>query len=163
MITCRQAPATCGELMQGAIDGRDFPVNCPIDLYAQATVFPDDGNGLSASDSEHYTKVVEAIALLEVSFKIQPWATDRQKAEETGGKELVVSSCIPRGKGMASNSADLAPALSVVCEIRGLDISPVKMSKLIALVEPSDSVHLPGIAHVNRLLHPRVQQQARLQ
>ena len=34
-ITRVKAPATCGELIQGAIDGQDFLVNCPIDLFSE--------------------------------------------------------------------------------------------------------------------------------
>lgn len=52
---------------------------------------------------------------------------------------------------MASSSADLAAALSAICELHGLVIPAVEISRLIALIEPSDSVHLPGIAHVNQL------------
>lgn len=52
---------------------------------------------------------------------------------------------------MASSSADLSAALSAVCDSRGLVIPPVELSRLIALIEPSDSVHLPGIAHVNQI------------
>ena len=44
--TRSRAPATCGELVQGAIDGCDFLVNCPIDLYATASVATVDDGGL---------------------------------------------------------------------------------------------------------------------
>ncbi|MGQ7843120.1 GHMP family kinase ATP-binding protein [Granulosicoccus sp. 3-233] len=149
-ILIRQAPATCGELMQGAIDGRDFLVNCPIDLYAQATLLPTGSSGLVVRDATRYTKVAHAIALLDACAE-QQTPRDVVMERSAAGRELVVTSRIPRGKGMASSSADLAAALSVACELRGLNLSAVELSRLIARVEPSDSVHLPGIGHVNHL------------
>lgn len=53
----RAAPATCGEFVQGAIEGRDFFVNCPIDCFAFATVRPIDRPGLHVRRPENHTKV----------------------------------------------------------------------------------------------------------
>lgn len=151
MVVCRQAPATCGELMQGAIDNRDFLVNCPIDLHARASVFTADNDGLLVRNAGQYGKVVEAIDLLESYLDTRQDARARQLPARQGGMELLVSSRVPRGKGMASSSADLAAAVSAVCEIRGQCVTPMEVSRLIAHIEPSDSVHLPGIAHVNQI------------
>ncbi|ASJ71239.1 L-threonine kinase [Granulosicoccus antarcticus IMCC3135] len=137
--------------MQGAIDEADFLVNCPIALYARATVFSADNDGLTVRDAEQYSKVADAIALLEVYEQNRPGSEVKSHCENRRGSELVVTSNIPRGKGMASSSADLAAALSAACKYQGLSISPVELSRLIAIIEPSDSVHLPGIAHVNQL------------
>ncbi len=150
-IATRQAPATCGELMQGAIDGQDFLVNCPIDLYAQATLIPADTSGLSVRDASSYSKVANAVALLDAYIEQQKLPERMVLPASLAGHELVVSSRIPRGKGMASSSADLAAALSVACDFRGVKLSAVELSRLIARVEPTDSVHLPGIGHVNHL------------
>ena len=150
-IVTRQAPATCGELMQGAIDGHDFLVNCPIELYSQAAALPTEQAGLVVRDASQYSKVAKAVELLDRYVEHQQTPDKLARFESGTGNELVVTSSIPRGKGMASSSADLAAALSVACQIRGLSLSPVEISRLIARVEPSDSVHLPGIAYVNHL------------
>ena len=33
-----KAPASCGELIEGVIDGTPFLVTCPISMYAEVTV-----------------------------------------------------------------------------------------------------------------------------
>lgn len=137
--------------MQGAVDGRDFLVNCPIERYARAAAFPSGKSGLLVRDAAHYSKVADAIELLDTYVERQKLPGNKASLGSVQGRELVVTSDIPRGKGMASSSADLAAALSLACDIRGLTLSPVELSRLIARIEPSDSVHLPGIAHVNHL------------
>lgn len=59
------APATCGEFVQGAIDGRDFLVNAPIDLYSCATVRTTTVPGIHLQDAKNFTKVQSAFNLLE--------------------------------------------------------------------------------------------------
>ena len=33
-----RVPGSCGELIQGQLDGQDFLISCPVNLYSQATV-----------------------------------------------------------------------------------------------------------------------------
>lgn len=136
---CSRAPATCGELIQGAIDGQDFLVNCPIDLYAQAVARPDHQAGLRLHRADQYGKVARAVAIV----------------QELAGVELHhdmrVDSSIPRGKGMASSTADLTAAIEAFCRSCDVLLSDQQMARVLTAVEPSDCVHFPGIAHVNQL------------
>lgn len=150
-----RAPATCGELMQGAVDGQDFLVNCPIDMYSTVTLRATPSEDVHVRNAGNHGKIVDALALLEQHFEQHDTAENKvlpiRKPIRKQGAELIVDSDIPRGKGMASSSADLAAAVRSVCELRNRSVSGTEMSRLIARVEPSDSVHLPGIAHVNQL------------
>jgi L-threonine kinase len=134
-----KAPGTCGELVQGEIDGCDFLVNCPIDLFSHATIAVAAVPGLSVRDAGHHTKICDALALL------------AQRHGLCLAHEIRVDSAIPRGKGMASSTADITAALGAVCRSCGTSLSPEAFASLLAAVEPSDCVHFPGIAQVNHL------------
>ena len=138
-VTRWRAPGTCGELVQGAVDGQDFLVNCPIGLFALASVRSDAPPGLWLRSGRNFGKVERAITLA---------------AEEHGldlHHELHITSPIPRGKGMASSTADISAALEAVCRSCDTALCPSGFARLLAAVEPSDCVHVPGIAHVNHL------------
>ena len=57
-----QAPGTCGELVQGAIEGRDFLVNCPIALFSRATAHPDAPPGVWLRDGHNFGKIAHVVA-----------------------------------------------------------------------------------------------------
>ena len=134
--TRASAPATCGELGQGWIDGQDFLVNCPIDLHARATV---RSGGLSVEGPGALTKVVAAIERMSSQFGF------------VADERVTVHSPIPRGKGMASSTADISAALMALSQHRGIEISQADFARLITSIEPSDCVHVTGIAEVNHL------------
>lgn len=138
-LTRMKAPGTCGEFVQGAIDGRDFLVNCPVDLYSHASVLPSTKPGLHLSDARSFNKIADAISLATQEFLL---AISHQ---------VSVQSDIPRGKGMASSTADLSAALAAVCRSCSLPLSPAAFARLLTEVEPSDCTHFEGIAHVNHL------------
>lgn len=135
-----KAPGTCGELMQGGIDEQDFLVNCPIDLYAYATVHNDGGKrGLVLDDLHRHTKIRDTLALAGAEFGIRL------------AHRVAIRSDIPRGKGMASSSADISAALEALCRSSRLRLNPEIFARLVTEIEPSDCVHFDGIAHVNHL------------
>jgi L-threonine kinase len=138
-VTRRKAPGTCGELVQGHIDGQDFLVNCPIDLYAHARVEPADRAGLHLHDAQRYTKIRDTVTLAahELMFELR--------------HRIEVRSDIPRGKGLASSTADISAALAAVLRSGGVRASPQIFARLLTEVEPSDCTHFDGIAHVNHL------------
>lgn len=134
-----KAPGTCGELMQGAIDERDFLVNCPVNLFSHATVSSSAREGLHLDDLNKFTKIRDAIALAshEHAFRLS--------------HQVSISSDIPRGKGMASSSADITAALEAVCRSCDVELTDELFAQIVTEIEPSDCVHFPGIAHVNHL------------
>jgi L-threonine kinase len=135
-----KAPGTCGELMQGAIDEQDFLVNCPIDLYAYATVQPNRGTrGLVLNDLHGYTKVRDTVELAAYEYAIRL------------SHRVSIRSDIPRGKGMASSSADVSAALEAVCRSCHVRLTAEPFARIVTEIEPSDCVHYAGIAQVNHL------------
>lgn len=134
-----KAPGTCGELLQGAIDGQDFLVNCPINLFSYAKVQRIDSAGLELQHEHRYTKIRDTILLA------------AEEHEFSLNHALEVDSNIPRGKGMASSSADISAAFEAICRSSDLSLTAEAFAHTITEVEPSDLVHFPGVSHINHL------------
>ncbi|MDB4077049.1 hypothetical protein N9537_04335 [Porticoccaceae bacterium] len=134
-----KAPGTCGELMQGAIDEQDFLVNCPINLFSQAKVQAIADAGLYLNNENRYTKIRDTIALAaeECRFPLN--------------HSLEIHSDIPRGKGMASSSADITAAFEAVCRCSNVSLTAEAFAHIATEIEPSDLVHYSGISHLNHL------------
>jgi L-threonine kinase len=138
-ITRAKAPATCGELIQGAIDGQDFLVNCPIDLFAEVELINARTQGLEIEGEGDFAKVTAALTRVAGLYDVAL------------NHRLGITSPIPRGKGMASSTADITAACGAFMRHCGLDLNDEGFGSLIASVEPSDCVHYTGIAEVNHL------------
>lgn len=128
------APGTCGELVQGFIDGAYFLVTCPVNLYSRVSVVLYQGQaGIKGPDD-----CPKAIAAVHATLAYLG-------RRELGGK-LMVDSALPQGKGMASSSADVAAAIAATARALGVTLSPAEIAKLAISIEPSDGVMFPGIA-----------------
>ena len=131
-----RAPGSCGELAQGMLDGNYFLVSCPIDMYSTATVeiSPGSGRVTAPPDAPKSRRAVEL-------------ALARSGRHDVDAR-LSLSSPIPRGKGMASSTADISAAIAATASaVRpGAEISPDEIASIALRIEPSDSVMLPGIA-----------------
>jgi L-threonine kinase len=125
--------------VQGHIRGQDFLVNCPIDLYSYAEASMTDSEGLAIERESDYYKIRDTLTLAayELFLPLR--------------HALKVTSHIPRGKGMASSSADIGAALSAFLQASGHRVSQLIFARLLTEVEPSDCVHFSGIAHLNHL------------
>jgi len=134
-----RAPGTCGELIQGYIDGQDFLINCPIDLYASARVSQAQQAGLHLEQPQQFRKIRDVAMLV------------AQEAFLELKHTMAIHSEIPRGKGMASSTADITAALAAICRSCDFPLNNEVFAKFITEIEPSDCVHFPGIAHVNHL------------
>ena len=128
------APGSCGELAQGMLDGSYFLVSCPIDMYSTATVeiSPGSGRVTAPPDAPKSRRAVEL-------------ALARSGRQDVDAR-LSLSSPIPRGKGMASSTADIAASIAATAAALGAETPPCEIARLALRIEPSDSVMLPGIA-----------------
>jgi L-threonine kinase len=138
-LTRVKSPATCGELIQGAIDGQDFLINCPIDLFAEVELIAASTQGLEIEGKGDFAKVTAALTRVAELYDVAL------------NHRLRITSPIPRGKGMASSTADVTAALGAFIRHAGIDLNDEGFASLIASIEPSDCVHYPGIAEINHL------------
>ena len=132
-------PGSCGEMAQGLIDGNHFLVSCPIDMYATASVEVSAGSGrvCAPMDSPKARQSIE------------------QTLKHFGRPDLDVnlslSSTLPRGKGMASSTADVSASIAATAAALGESdaMPPSEIARLSLTVEPSDGLMLPGISLID--------------
>ena len=108
-------------------------VTCPIDLYSAATVVLREGTG-QICGPVHCPKAVQAVALT-----LDHLGLDSLDAV------LSIDSAIPRGKGMASSTADIIASVAATGAALGRATSAELQADIALLVEPSDGTMLPGI------------------
>ena len=127
-VTVR-VPGSCGELLQGWHHGEPFLVTCPIARYttvrAAASLQGLIGLGEKA-------RCALQLYLREAGIEKFPFG-------------MQLTSELPRGKGMASSSADIAAVLAAASQALGQPLAPEAILHLAVQVEPTDAVFLPGI------------------
>ncbi|MEK7847568.1 MAG: hypothetical protein AAB270_01450, partial [Chloroflexota bacterium] len=148
-------PGTCGELVQGTLEGVPFHVSCPIDLFARVSVeihpfdellrqaqdavraSPSQREWPGVSGPDDCPKAQAAVRACLASLGL-PRTGIRGK--------LQITSSLPRGKGMASSTADVAGAILATAEALGREIDTQEVARLAVAVEPTDGSLFPGIA-----------------
>lgn len=128
------APGTCGELAQGMLDGVLCLVTCPIDIRSTATVELSPGSGMVDAPPES-PKAAEAVR-----------ATLEYLGETSADARLSLDSILPRGKGMASSTADVAASIAATAAAAGQRLAPGQIAGISLGVEPSDGIMFPGIS-----------------
>ena len=129
-----RAPGVCGELAQGVIEGIHFLVTCPVDFYSRVKVdLYSGGPGVEAP--EDCDKAAAAVRR----------ALSHLKNAKVRAK-VTINNPIPRGKGMASSSADLAAAIAATGMALGQELSPYQIAHIALSIEPTDGVMIPGVA-----------------
>lgn len=126
-------PGTCGELVQGTLDGVPCLVSCPIDRYSVAEV------GLWSEpywDTPYDAPKAAAALQAGLSYLEQP---------APGGRLSLISD-LPRGRGYASSTADVGAALFALGEALDRPLTSAEVAQLAVSVEPSDSTVYPGLA-----------------
>ena len=126
---------TCGELAQGFFRGEPILITCPIEKFS-AVIVSDEFSGVEGLGSK-------SLAMLDKVLKI------------FGAKDFKfgvrLTSELPRGKGMASSSADIAAVAKAVALSFGKNFSPEELGKLCAQIEPTDGIFYSGVAAMNPL------------
>lgn len=130
-IATATGPGTCGELAQGPWEGREVMITCPVALHATARVMLCPGHGRlhTPADAPRTRSALEALP---------------PAAEQDLWLEL--DNPLPRGRGMASSTADLCTALAARLALEGRHLSARELARRVLAVEPSDGIMLPGIA-----------------
>jgi L-threonine kinase len=125
-------PATCGELVQGTLDGIPCLVSCPIGRYSLAEVClrPGPGWDVPPNAAKATAALRDGLAYL-----------DRP---ELGGQLRLVTD-LPRGRGYASSTADIGATLFALGQAMGHPLASDQAAQLAVGVEPSDSTLFPGL------------------
>lgn len=128
-------PGACGELVQGTLDGEQpFLISCPIDRFSVAEVeLASEGGDWSCPPDTPKSVAALRAALAHLG------------RPEVGGR-LRIRSDLPRAKGMASSTADIAATVYALAEALEREIAPREVARIAVGVEPSDSLMFPGLA-----------------
>ena len=128
-----KAPASCGELVEGVLNGTPFLVTAPISMYAVATVSDafSGVHGLGEKAEEAMARTLAHIGQDSLPYGIR------------------LDSAIPRGKGMASSSADIAAVSYAVARALGRELTGREIMDIAIAIEPSDGIAFTGLSHVS--------------
>lgn len=127
-----RVPGTCGELVQGQINGSDFLITCPTNLYSYVSIRLNKEKKVDCPpDKWKARKAFEET----LKFFKQP---------DYGG-EVQIKSEIPIGKGMASSTADIVGVCLATANALGETISNKEIAKIALSIEPTDGIMFKGI------------------
>lgn len=125
MISVR-CPASCGEIFQGFVGNQEALISYGIDLYSVVTL--EKGKRKTGKNQD---KAYHAMEETLDYFDLSP---NRLK-----DYRLTIESDIPRGKGMASSTADVAGAVAATARMLGCILTEEILGEIAARVEPTDS------------------------
>ena len=139
-------PGTCGEWVQGALDGIPCLVSCAVDWWAEvtATVAAPDPVGAHGVRPRPHAAAREASARewakAAAALRLALAARDASPADV----RLLIRNPLPRSRGYASSTADVAGTIYAVGAALGRPFAPEEAARLAVQVEPSDSTLFPG-------------------
>ena len=126
---------TCGELAQGFYRGEPILITCPIEKFSTVTISDEFAGveGLGEKSLAMLDKVLKIFGVTNFKFGVR------------------LTSELPRGKGMASSSADLAAVAQAVAKSFRKNFSPAELGRLCAAIEPTDGIFYSGVVAMNPL------------
>jgi len=134
-----KTPASIGELIQGKIKGKEMLVSCPINIYSIVEAEVCKG---SASDLRN-EKVYKAVEFFLKDYKI--------KSYELSDIKISINSHIPRGKGMASSTADISGTLYALSKLLSVPLKEEEIAAIAVKVEPTDSTIFSNLTLLDHL------------
>lgn len=156
MLHIVKSPGSCGELLQGSIDGQDFLVTCPINLYSYAI----SGNSLREC-LRHVSPIRDLCHILQEHLPKELWEflnaenthTLQSKSihaarllglDDHAMENIISLSQLLQGKGLASSSADISSVAMAASLLKGHPLTHEELAKLCLAIEPTDASFYPG-------------------
>lgn len=133
-----RSPGSCGEFIQGSLNGNSFLVTCPINRYSYAM-----------------SNVAHPLRNYYISMQNKSRLARLKTLDYLGIKDTNVSvyvrSDVPQGKGMASSSADISAVAMATALAHGQQLTMDELSELALSIEPSDATYFPCIVQFDYL------------
>lgn len=133
LTVTESAFGTCGELVQGCIDGQNFMITFPLALHSHAEAKFISGGKIIIKPT--YKKKAAKAAEILINYLKKIDLIDKEV-----GVSLNIESDLIEGKGMASSSADIVAVCRAVAKLCNYPITPWQISKISVSIEPSDGV-----------------------
>lgn len=146
-----RCPASCGELLQGWINGGEKLVSCPIDWYSEIEVR--EGPPSVAERPLSRQMLNQVLDHFGVDAAVRP------------PLHIDCRSTIPIAKGLASSTADIAATAVATARWLGTELDEVTLARLCLQLEPTDSTifkaltlfdHLRGTCHIAHAWLPQI-------
>ena len=126
-------PGTCGELVQGTLEGESCLISCPIDSYSIAEVRFQPWGGWTVPEHAPKTRAALQAGLAYLG-------------RTTSSGYVRLQTKLPRGRGYGSSTADIGATLYALGQAAGQELVPSEVARLAVHVEPTDSSLFPGLA-----------------
>ncbi|MEH6942877.1 GHMP family kinase ATP-binding protein [Bacillus sp. JJ722] len=140
MKVTAKCPASCGELMQGWIEGGEKLVSYPINWYSEVTLELEHTFILNnPRHSKAWRAFYTTCKYYDVSINSLPPIS------------LTIASTIPVAKGMASSTADIAATVAATARLLGYKITSHELAKICLSMEPTDSTIFPNLTLFDHL------------
>ncbi|WP_296953968.1 GHMP kinase [uncultured Dialister sp.] len=134
------SPGSCGEFIQGYMNGSSFMVTCPINRFAYA--FADERGSFEVLPAKAESAKINTLKYL--------GCPDKQVS-------ILLKSTIRKGKGMASSTADISAVAQAAALCCGKSLSPREIADIALGIEPSDATFFEGVVQFDyregRLIH----------
>jgi len=127
METYAVHPGSCGELIQGNIQGRDMLISFPVDLFTTVRLY--ECKNPASRNRFHKSSTL-------LSNMLERWGyawLDRQL-------DIEIESSIPRGKGFASSTADLCGVYICLLKLLRRKYDTKEAMEEFIRIEPTDSI-----------------------
>lgn len=138
-----KCPASCGELMQGWIEGSEKLISYPIDWYSEVII----EEQLSMQQSPQLSKNSKVWAAFQKTC-----AYFGLEAAQIPRVSITVSSSIPVAKGMASSTADIAATVLATATLLGYELNSQQLAQICLSMEATDSTIFPSLTLFDHLL-----------
>ena len=144
-----QCPGSCGEFLQGWMDGSEKLISYAIDCYSQVTLTPGAADDGHAAFRRHHPRAWELVMdLVEkhvgVSFSQEACSHETFSPDAPGQNlfpvTLTLDSQLPRAKGMASSTADLAATAAAVLTWLRQPFDSDTLTRYCTRLEATDSI-----------------------
>ncbi|WP_018247670.1 GHMP family kinase ATP-binding protein [Orenia marismortui] len=133
-----KVPGTCGELVQGVIDGVNFHISCPIDVYSSVKI----RLNRSLSEIRIDPKFVKTRLAIEKTL---------EHFNANLGLNVSIDSKLISAKGMASSTADIVAGIIATIIITDNRVDLELVRRIALGIEPTDASFLKGIVAFDHL------------
>lgn len=127
-----KVPGSCGELIQGYINGTNYLISCPINVYSQVEVELTNTKKINIDKTK--VKSYQALKLLLQDFNINSL-----------GLKIDFNSNLLDSKGMGSSTADISALLIAVMDLLKKEIDLELIKNIAIEIEPTDSTFFDGL------------------
>lgn len=120
-------PGSCGEIIQGKIEGRDMLISCPVNIFTKVSLFETNEpiQRLSYKKSSTFLKNM-----------LKRWGYEYMDKN----LDMGIASKIPEGKGFASSTADLTALYICLLKMFNREYSLAEIIQETIKIEPTDSI-----------------------